>query len=116
MHRAILVAWIPCLLWMLGAVLVLLLVMRVSGARFELAKIRRLHRCQEGSVQTLSFVFTLPVFMLLVMFIVQVAELMIGIAGVHYAAFAAARSACVWIPAHDSVTEPANAFAPGSMA
>jgi hypothetical protein len=71
-------------------------------------------------VQTLSFVITLPIFILLVMFIVQVAELMVGIVGVHYAAFAAARSACVWIPALTSgspnpYVEPPNALFPGSL-
>ena len=120
MHRAILIAWIPCLLWISGAALLLLLVLRMSGGRLEWAKLRRLHRCQSGSVQTLSFVFTLPIFMLLVMFIVQVAELMVGIVGVHYAAFAAARSACVWIPAATSGSpnpfiEPANTLYPGSL-
>jgi len=59
-------------------------------------------------VQTLSFVLTLPVFMMLVLFIVQVSQLMIGIAVVHYAAFAAARAASVWLPAHVPPDEPVN--------
>ena len=50
-------------------------------------------------MQSLSFVLTLPVFILVMMMIVQVSQLMIGIVVVHYAAFAAARSAAVWIPA-----------------
>lgn len=116
MHRAILIDWIPCLLWISRAALILVLVMRMSGARLQLAKVRKLHRCQEGSVQTLSFVLTLPLFIMLVMFIVQVAELMIGIAGVHYSAFAAARSACVWIPAMVPATnELPNTFYPASL-
>jgi hypothetical protein len=36
---------------------------------------------------------------MIVMFIVQVSQLMIGIMGVHYATFAAARAAIVWTPA-----------------
>jgi hypothetical protein len=58
-----------------------------------------LHRDQVGGVQSLSFVLTLPLFMMVMMFIVQVGQLMIGTICVHYAAFAAARSAIVWIPA-----------------
>ena len=50
-------------------------------------------------MQSLSFVLTLPVFIFIMMMIVQVSQLMIGIVVVHYAAFAAARSAAVWIPA-----------------
>lgn len=99
MHRAILLAWLPWFLWLLAAVGAVWLVLRFSGARLALGKIRRLHRCESGSVQTLSFVVTLPIFILLLMFIVQVAELMVGIAVVNYAAFAAARAASVWIPA-----------------
>ena len=53
-------------------------------------------------MQSLSFVLTLPVFIFVMMMIVQVSQLMIGIVVVHYAAFAAARSAAVWIPAADA--------------
>ena len=44
-----------------------------------------------GSVQTLSFVLTLPIFIMVMMLIVQVSQLMIGLIVVHYAAYAAAR-------------------------
>lgn len=71
----------------------------VSGARLQIARLRRLHRSEEGAVQSLSFVLTLPLFIMIVMFIVQVSQLMIGIMGVHYATFAAARAAIVWTPA-----------------
>jgi hypothetical protein len=50
-------------------------------------------------VQSLSFVLTLPLFIMIMMMIVQVSQLMIGLVVVNYAAFAAARSAAVWIPA-----------------
>ena len=50
-------------------------------------------------MQSLSFVLTLPLFIMVMMMIVQVSQLMIGMVVVHYAAFAAARSAAVWIPA-----------------
>ncbi len=111
MHRAILEACFPLFLWMLGGFAALWLTLRISGARLSLAKLRRLHGCQEGGVQTLSFVLTLPIFMMIVLFIVQVSQLMIGITIVHYAAFAAARAASVWIPA-EMPGEPANEMDP----
>jgi hypothetical protein len=84
---------------MAGAFVLLRLVVKVSGARIDLQRLRRVHRCQQGGVQTLSFVLTMPIFIVIVLFIVQVSQLMIGIIGVHYAAFAAARAASVWVPA-----------------
>ncbi|MBI3860711.1 MAG: pilus assembly protein [Planctomycetia bacterium] len=111
MHRAILEACFPLFLWMIGAFAAMWLTLRISGARLSLAKLRRLHGCQEGGVQTLSFVLTLPLFMMIVLFIVQVSQLMIGITVVHYAAFAAARAASVWVPA-EMPGEPANEMDP----
>jgi len=60
---------------------------------------RDLHRDERGSVQSLSFVLTVPLFIMLMLLAVQITQLMIGQIIVHYAAFAAARSATVWIPA-----------------
>jgi hypothetical protein len=54
---------------------------------------------ERGGVQSLAFVLTFPVFLLLVLFIAQLSQLMIGVVIVHYAAFASARAASVWIPA-----------------
>jgi len=64
-----------------------------------LCRLRRLHRDEAGNVQSLSFVLTLPIFIMLMMLIVQASQLMIGQVVVEYAAVAAARSAIVWIPA-----------------
>jgi|SRR5579863_962475 len=114
MHRGILTACLPCFLWMLGAFALLWLLLRISGGRLELAKLRSLHRCQEGGVQTLSFVLTLPVFMMIVLFIIQISQLMIGITVVHYAAVAAARAASVWLPS-EMPAEPANQLAPAAI-
>lgn len=99
MNRAVLQALLPALTALAAAFILLRLVIRVSGARLEFARIRKLHRSQEGAVQSLSFVLTLPLFIMIVMFVVQVSQLMIGIMGVHYATFAAARAAIVWTPA-----------------
>ena len=45
---------------------------------------------------------------MIMMFIVQVSQLMIGTIVVHYAAFAAARTAIVWIPARLGLEESEN--------
>ena len=99
MNRAVLQALLPALAALVAAFVLLRLVVRLSGARFQLARLWKLHRSEQGAVQSLSFVLTLPLFIMIVMFIVQVSQLMIGIMGVHYAAFAAARAAIVWTPA-----------------
>lgn len=99
MHRAILQACLPCVLALAAACLVLALLVRFSGARLNLRRLRELHGCQDGGVQSLAFVLTLPIFVMVLLFIVQVSQLMIGLILVNYAAFAAARSASVWLPA-----------------
>lgn len=72
---------------------------RLAGARLRLGRLRRFHVRQAGAVQSLSFVLTLPMFIMLLLLIIQVSQIMIGAIVVHYAAFAAARAAIVWIPA-----------------
>lgn len=99
MNRAVLEALLPALAALAISCVLLRLVVRFSGAQFDVRRLLRLHRCEEGAVQSLSFVLTLPLFIMIVMFIVQVSQLMIGITVVHYATFAAARAAIVWTPA-----------------
>lgn len=114
MHRIVLEACLPWLLLIVAAVACLFLLAHISGARMEFARLRRLHACQKGSVQSLSFVLTLPLFIMIVMFIVQVSQLMGAITVVHYAAFAAARAAVVWVPANVSTASlSAFMFDPG---
>jgi hypothetical protein len=109
MHRQILEACAPWLVVLLAAVLAMRLVIALSGARWRLSALGSLHRDQAGAVQSLSFVLTLPVFVMILMLIVQVSQLMIATVVVHYAAFAAARSAVVWIPAETNwLDEGAN--------
>jgi hypothetical protein len=72
---------------------------RSSRVQLRLGRLFELHRDEAGSVQSLSFVLTLPLFIMIMMLIVQVSQLMIGVVVVEYAAFATARSAAVWIPA-----------------
>lgn len=99
MSRAIFEACVPCLIAMAVAFLLLWCVMKLSGARLNWRRLRALHRCEDGGVQSLAFVLTLPLFMMISLFIVQVSQLMVGIMVVHYSAYTAARSAIVWLPA-----------------
>jgi hypothetical protein len=114
MHRAILIQCLPALIALAVSFAVLVLLVKCSGAKFNWRRLGALHRCQDGGVQSLSFVLTLPLFVMFVMFIVQVSQLMIGMITVNYAAFAAARSASVWIPAEVTSNgygfEPQNRF------
>ena len=95
MSRAVLMGCLPWLGLLLASCAVLWLLARGSTARFDWARLRRLHADQVGSAQTLSFVLTLPFFVCVMLFIVQVSQLMIASVVVHYAAFATARSAIV---------------------
>lgn len=109
MGRAVLIACLPWVGLLLASFVVAWVLLRLSGARLQISRLRSLHRDQEGAVQSLSFVLVLPVFIMVMLFIVQVSQLMIGTCVVHYAAFAAARSAIVWIPANvDSDFEQEN--------
>ncbi len=104
-----------CCPWLalLGAsCLVLWLLACLNRARFDAGRLLHLHRDQVGSAQALSFVLTLPLFVWVMMFIVQVSQLMIGAIVVHYAAYAAARAAVVWIPARLE-DEPENVIGGG---
>lgn len=99
MHRAMVEACLPWLALAAALVLVLRLLGKFSGARWRPSALKQLHADEAGAVQSLSFVLTLPVFMMVMMLIVQVSQIMIATVVVHYAAFAATRAAIVWIPA-----------------
>lgn len=99
MHRAVLQACLPWFIWLCVASGVALLLVQYCGGRLDWRRLRRLSSCEDGAVQSLSLVLTLPVFLLLILFIVQITQIMVGIMMVNYAAFAGARAASVWIPA-----------------
>lgn len=107
MSRALLIDLLPWVGTLAVSGVLLALLLRHYDARFDWRRLARLHQDETGAVQSLSFVLTLPMFLMLVMFIVQVALLMIGTMMVHYAAYATGRAALVWIPA-ETATEPAN--------
>ena len=116
MWRAVVLASWPWALTLVGAILAAVVLLRWSGSgriSFRWTRFAELVRDDAGAVQSLSFVLTLPIFVLLMLFIVQVSQIMIGTVVVHYAAFAAARAAQVWIPARVGDIELENCIGPG---
>jgi hypothetical protein len=111
MDRSVLMACLPWLGWLAASFAALFLLARASRAKLELGRLLHLHADQQGSAQSLSFVLTLPLFIMVMLFIVQVSQLMIGQIVVEYAAFAAARAAAVWIPAPVDAVETWNCVA-----
>jgi len=111
MGRAVLKACLPWLALLLVAFAAAYFLVRLNQSRLRLRRLRRLHSDQRGGVQSLSFVLSVPFFVMILCFIIQVSQLMIGTIVVHYAALAAARSAIVWIPAALPWPEGANCIA-----
>ena len=72
------------------------LLLRLSGGRKRQRTVWGLHGDQRGSVQSLSFVLTLPLFIMIIMAIVQIGQIMMAQVVVEYAALASARAASVW--------------------
>ena len=101
MHRAILEDCLPFLIALVVSFGLLRALTGLCGARFRWGRFGELHDCQAGGVQSLATVLTLPLFLMIVLFIVQVSQLMIGMITVNYAAFAGARAAAVWLPAQE---------------
>jgi hypothetical protein len=95
----------PWLALLVGCLLVLWILVRCMRLHVQCGVLKQLHVDQKGGVQSLSFVLTVPLFIFIMLFIVQLSQITIGQIGVEYAAFAAARSAIVWIPARASTIE-----------
>lgn len=104
-------ALMACLPWfgvLLALMALLRLLVRFCRPPVSWQRLTTLHSNQTGGVQSLSFVATLPVFVMVIMLIVQVSQVMIANLVVQYAAYAAARSAMVWTPARVPPWEYAN--------
>lgn len=108
MWQQIIIACWPYLTAIMVCILVLRVLVWASGARLKLTHFSRLHQDEVGGVQTLSFVLTVPLFLFVIMFIVQLSQITIAQVVVEYASYAAARSAIVWIPANVSLEEEEN--------
>ncbi|HUE71736.1 MAG TPA: TadE family protein [Pirellulaceae bacterium] len=102
MLRPALIACLPWFALLVALVAVLWLLVKYCRPPISWQRLTTLHRNETGGVQSLSFVATLPVFVMVMMLIVQVSQVMIANLVVQYAAFAAARSAMVWLPARVS--------------
>lgn len=99
MQRPILFAVLPELALLAVAVGTAWLLIRLTRGRPNWRHVAGLARDQRGAVQSLSFVLTVPLFIMVMMFIVQLSQLTIAKVVVEQAAVASARSAQVWIPA-----------------
>ena len=106
MHRDILIACLPCFVVLCAAMVMLRGLLAVGAASWDWRRLAQMHCCQRGGVQSLAFVLTMPIFIMVVLLIVQVSQLMIGQMVLHYAAFAGARAASVWLPA--AVDDPSQ--------
>ncbi|HZL89708.1 MAG TPA: TadE family protein [Pirellulaceae bacterium] len=99
MLRPALIACLPWFVVLVALVALLWLLLKFCRPPISWQRLATLHQSETGGVQSLSFVITLPIFVMVIMLIVQVSQVMIANLVVQYAAFAAARSAVVWLPA-----------------
>jgi len=113
MLRAAVIACWPWFLALLGAVVALRTLMWLCGAKAQWGRLRKLHSEQTGGVQSLAFVLAAPVFIMVLMLIVQISQVMVAQVVINYAAFATARAAVVWIPASVGWQEGVQSFSEG---
>lgn len=99
MHRQVLIECLPYVGLLVAAVAVAWLLVRLTRSRPDWRHVGRLASDERGAVQSLSFVLTVPLFAMVMMFIVQLSQLTVAKVVVEYAALATVRSAQVWIPA-----------------
>jgi hypothetical protein len=111
MQRQLFIDCLPYLVAIVVSMGVLRLLLWFGGGQLSVVRVRRLHGDEQGAVQTLSFVLTLPLFVMVLMFIVQLSQITIGRVVLEYSALAAARSASVWIPANLGASERENQIA-----
>jgi len=82
----------------------------IAGLMWHLGRRHRAERTSDGQIGTAAIEFALvfPIALMIVLVMIQSALLMTGNLAVHYAAYAAARSAVVWVPEKLSYEEPRN--------
>lgn len=108
MTQQIIIALLPWAIVVVVAVIIARILVGLCGAKLNLGRLKSINRCETGSVQSLSFVLTLPFFVMIIMLIVQVSQIMIANIVVHYAAYASVRAAVVWIPTNTNFDETQN--------
>ena len=99
MNREILIACLPCFVVLCASFVVLRIVLAFGTRSWSWQRLVQVHACQQGGVQSLAFALTMPIFVAVVLLIVQVSQLMVAQMVIHYAAFAGVRAASVWLPA-----------------
>jgi hypothetical protein len=95
------VEWVLAI-WLGSAVLLLVLTVAIVR-KLRRPSLRTLWQGEQGAAYVLSYTMVFPLYLYLVCLIIEATGLLLVKAGTIYAAYAAARSAVVWLPA-----EPAN--------
>lgn len=106
------------LIWLASA-LSLVYLTRAALSRARKWDVRRLAHGEEGASYVLSVVLVMPVYIFLVCLIVECTLMLVVKTGTMYAAYAASRSAIVWVPAEpndeDEALEKARSAAVQAM-
>lgn len=88
--------------WLLGVVALGMLALAMCRAARRSSAERRawrgLHGCEAGAAYSLSYMLTIPLIALIVCLVVDLTLILVAKIGTVYAAYAAARSAVVWVP------------------
>ncbi len=82
----------------------------LAGTLWRLGEVRRAQRkgADQAGTAVIEFALVFPIALLIVLVMVQSMLLVVGNLAVHYAAYAAARAAVVWVPEKLSYGEPRN--------
>ena len=89
--------WNPfCFLWIGCVIILLLLGKQMARPSF---KLRKLLRSENGAAYSLSLDLLTPLYTLMICFLIELTLMLNVQIGVDYAAYSAARSAIVWLPA-----------------
>lgn len=97
------------LVWALALILIGICSRRVFS-RLQLASLRRFHSCEQGASYALPYVFTFPIFVLLMAVFVQASLILICKIGTVYSAYSAARTFIVWQSASTHFGPSSNKF------
>jgi hypothetical protein len=89
--------WPILLAWSVGLV-VAVVCLRVLGRLAPRRSWRDLNRSEDGASYSLGFMIVMPIFVLVVCLVVETTLILVAKIGTTYAAYAAARSAVVWVP------------------
>jgi len=92
--RSVEIVWA---LW-LGSIVGAIVCWRIIARQRVQRGPRDLAKCEAGVAYTLGFMITVPIFALLICLVVDMSLILVAKIGTMYSAYAAARSAVVWMP------------------